>query len=73
VVAAITEAFGAAPVQIRTMGGTLPVADVAATLNVPAIMVPTVNFDNNQHSDNENIRIGDFFTSITTIAALMTM
>jgi acetylornithine deacetylase/succinyl-diaminopimelate desuccinylase-like protein len=42
-------------------------------MGVPAIVVPTVNFDNNQHSDNENIRLGHFFTSIRTIAALLRM
>ena len=28
-------------------------------LNIPAITVPTVNRDNNQHSPNENIRLGN--------------
>jgi acetylornithine deacetylase/succinyl-diaminopimelate desuccinylase-like protein len=73
VTTALTREFGAAPVQIRTMGGTLPVDDLTSVLNVPAIVVPTVNFDNNQHSHNENVRIEDFFRSIRTMAALLTM
>ena len=30
--------------------------------------MPTVNFDNNQHEENENLRLGTFLDSIVTIA-----
>ena len=30
-------------------------------LGFPAILVPTVNFDNNQHEENENLRLGTCF------------
>ena len=33
------------------MGSTVPI--------IPAIIVPMVNMDNNQHKPNENIRIGN--------------
>jgi hypothetical protein len=33
--------------------------------------VPTVNFDNNQHEENENLRIGHFFSSIEILAAIL--
>jgi acetylornithine deacetylase/succinyl-diaminopimelate desuccinylase-like protein len=73
VIAAVTGAFGQPPVLVRTMGGTLPIAEIVDVMGFPAIVVPTVNFDNNQHSDNENIRMGHFFTSIRTMAALLRM
>jgi acetylornithine deacetylase/succinyl-diaminopimelate desuccinylase-like protein len=73
VIRALATAFGGQPVVIRTMGGTMPVAQLGEALAVPAIVVPTVNFDNNQHADNENLRLGHFFTSVRTMAALMTM
>jgi len=73
VTAAVTRAFGRPPVLIRTMGGTLPIAQITDVMGFPAIVLPTVNFDNNQHSDNENIRLGHFFTSIRTIGALLRM
>ena len=38
-----------------------------------ALSVPTVNFDNNQHGENENLRLGHFFKSIPTFAAVLTM
>ena len=67
------EVFGAPPVQIRTRGGTVPIAPFIEALGFPAISVPTVNFDNNQHGENENLRLGHFFRAITTMAALLTM
>ena len=36
----------------------------------PAMLVPTVNFDNNQHEENENLRLGTS-SSIVTIAAVL--
>jgi acetylornithine deacetylase/succinyl-diaminopimelate desuccinylase-like protein len=72
VAAAITGMFGEPPVQIRTMGGTVPIAPFIQAMGVPAIGVPIVNFDNNQHGENENLRMGTFFTGITTLAAVLT-
>jgi acetylornithine deacetylase/succinyl-diaminopimelate desuccinylase-like protein len=71
--AALTAAFGAPPVQIRTSGGTVPIAPFIEAMGFPAIGVPIVNFDNNQHGENENLRLGTFFTGIATLAAVLTM
>jgi len=71
--AALTRTFGRPPVQLRTLGGTVPIAPFIETLGFPAVLVPTVNFDNNQHEENENLRLGTFFDSITVIAALLRM
>jgi len=71
VAAALTRTFGAPPVQLRTLGGTVPIAPFIEALGFPAVLVPTVNFDNNQHEENENLRLGTFFESIVTIAALL--
>jgi len=73
VVASLQDVFGAPPVQIRTSGGTVPIAPFIETLGFPAISLTTVNFDNNQHGENENLRLGHFFRAITTMAALLTM
>ena len=45
-------------VKIRIMGGTVPIAPFVNELNIPAFLIPLVNADNNQHSPNENLRIG---------------
>ena len=59
------------PVKIRTTGGSVPVAPCVNTLGVPAILVPVVNPDNNQHSPNENLRIGNYFMGVRTIAGIL--
>ena len=69
----ITRTFGQPPVQLRTLGGTVPIAPFIDALGFPALLVPTVNFDNNQHEENENLRLGAFFDGIVTIAAVLRM
>jgi acetylornithine deacetylase/succinyl-diaminopimelate desuccinylase-like protein len=73
VVSAIRSAWDGPVVQKRTSGGTVPIAPFIEALGFPALGVPTVNFDNNQHSPNENVRLGHFFDSIVTFAAIFTM
>jgi acetylornithine deacetylase/succinyl-diaminopimelate desuccinylase-like protein len=69
---AMQTAFGEAPVQIRTLGGTVPIAPFVDALDLPAVLVPIVNFDNNQHEENENLRMGHFFKGIQILAVAMT-
>jgi acetylornithine deacetylase/succinyl-diaminopimelate desuccinylase-like protein len=73
VVKALAGLFGEQPVQIRTMGGTVPISPFIEVLEFPAILLPTVNFDNNQHAENENVRLGHLFSGIRAIAAVLTM
>jgi acetylornithine deacetylase/succinyl-diaminopimelate desuccinylase-like protein len=70
---AIARASGAPPVQLRTLGGTVPIAPFIEALGFPAVLVPLVNFDNNQHEENENLRLGNLFDGIVTIAAILRM
>jgi acetylornithine deacetylase/succinyl-diaminopimelate desuccinylase-like protein len=72
-VSALSAVFGEPPVQVRTMGGTVPITQFIEALGFPAISIPLVNFDNNQHGENENLRLGHFFRGVTTIAAVLTM
>ena len=65
------KAFGKDPIQIRTMGGSIPISPFVSTLGIPAVSVPTVNPDNNQHSPNENIRLGNYIDGIKTITAIL--
>jgi acetylornithine deacetylase/succinyl-diaminopimelate desuccinylase-like protein len=74
VVAALERMFGEQPVQIRTSGATVPAASaLIEALGAPAISLPIVNFDNNQHGEDENLRLGHLFTGIVSIAAVLTM
>ena len=70
---AMQRMWGAPPVLIRTMGGTVPIAPFIRELNVPAVGVPIVNFDNNQHGDNENLRLGNLWSGIVSLAAMLEM
>lgn len=68
----MNRAFGKDPIQIRTGGGSIPISPFVITLDIPAVAVPTVNPDNNQHSPNENIRLGNYIDGIKTITAILT-
>jgi acetylornithine deacetylase/succinyl-diaminopimelate desuccinylase-like protein len=70
---AMVKAFGTEPIKIRMTGGSIPISPFVTTLGIPAVSVPTVNPDNNQHAENENIRLGNLFTGIETIAGVMGM
>jgi len=36
------------------------------------VLVPTVNSDNNQHSPDENLRLGNYVDGIRTFLAVLT-
>ena len=69
---AMVRAFGEEPVHIRMMGGSIPISPFVAELGLPAVSVPTVNPDNNQHSPNENLRLGNLAEGIKTYLAILT-
>jgi acetylornithine deacetylase/succinyl-diaminopimelate desuccinylase-like protein len=54
------------------MGGTVPIAAFINTLDIPAFILPMVNHDNNQHSPNENLKIGQLAYGISTYYRLLT-
>lgn len=54
-----------------TMGGSLPLFLFEKYLNAKTITIPIANHDNNQHAENENIRIGNLFDGMEIMAALM--
>ena len=68
----LSEYYKESPVIIRTSGGSVPISPFVSELGVPAIGLPTVNLDNNQHSPNENLRVGNYFTGIESFLALLT-
>ena len=60
-------------VLLPTSGGSLPLSIVTDNLKTVTISVPIANYDNNQHAENENVRIQNLWDGIETFAALMTM
>jgi acetylornithine deacetylase/succinyl-diaminopimelate desuccinylase-like protein len=59
-------------IKMPNQGGTSPDAAVDV-LHMPIVDVPTVNYDDNQHSYNENVRIENLWDGIEVMAALLTM
>lgn len=68
---ALRHLYGADPIRIRTSGGSIPISPFVETLGIPAVSVPTVNPDNNQHSPNENLRVGSFVEGIAIMLAVL--
>jgi len=67
----LTKTFGTAPIKIRTSGGSIPISPFVNALGIPAVTVPTVNRDNNQHSPNENIRLGNYLEAVQTFLGIL--
>jgi acetylornithine deacetylase/succinyl-diaminopimelate desuccinylase-like protein len=59
--------------QLPTIGGGLPFATFSETLSLPTIGLAVVNFDNNQHAADENLRVGHLWEAIDAFVALLTM
>src|SRR5687768_3249863 len=60
-------------VLLPTSGGSLPLSIITENLRTVTISVPIANYDNNQHAENENIRLQNLWDGIETFAALMTI
>ena len=69
--AGLRHLYGEEPILIRTSGGSIPISPFVDTLGIPAASVPTVNIDNNQHSPNENIRLGNFKEGIAMLVSVL--
>lgn len=59
------------PVRIRMMGGSVPTDSLVDALGAPFVIVPLVNGDNNQHTFDENIRVGHYVEGIRAMIGLL--
>lgn len=64
-------ALGPQSVVIPIMGGSVPSAPLVEGLKLPAVLLPLVNADNNQHAANENLRLGNFLTGVEELETLL--
>ncbi len=67
----IEEAAGSPIVQLPMLGGSIPMYLFLGTLKTPAVGIPIVNHDNNQHAANENLRLQNLWDGVETFAALL--
>jgi acetylornithine deacetylase/succinyl-diaminopimelate desuccinylase-like protein len=73
VVAAVQSTSQEAIVRLPTAGGSLPLSVITANLSTVTMTVPIANYDDNQHAENENLRLQNLWDGIETMAAIMTM
>ena len=72
VVTALTR-DGVPPMRLPTLGGSLPFGTFSDQYEMPTVGVSIVNFDNNQHGPDENLRLQNLWEGIEMLASLMTM
>lgn len=58
-------------VKLPTLGGSLPLSIITSHLRTVTVTVPIANYDNNQHAENENLRLQNLWDGIETMAAVM--
>jgi acetylornithine deacetylase/succinyl-diaminopimelate desuccinylase-like protein len=73
IVKALSDAAAGPIVRLPTLGGSLPFYVFSDVLKVPTFGLSVVNFDNNQHGPNENLRIQNLWDAVESMAALLTM
>ena len=54
-----------------TMGGSLPLYRFAERLTAPIVILPLANHDNNQHAENENLRLQNFWDAIPVFGTIL--
>ncbi|MEO5564076.1 MAG: M20/M25/M40 family metallo-hydrolase [Chitinophagaceae bacterium] len=60
-------------VLLPTMGGSLPLILFEKYLAAKILILPIANHDNNQHAENENLRLQNFWDGIESLASVMIM
>jgi acetylornithine deacetylase/succinyl-diaminopimelate desuccinylase-like protein len=61
------------PVQLPTLGGSMPFGEFSEGLKLPTVGVSLVNHDNNQHGFDENLRLRNLWEGVDLLASIMTM
>jgi acetylornithine deacetylase/succinyl-diaminopimelate desuccinylase-like protein len=74
IIAAVQSTSRQPVVAVPSAGGSLPLALFEKELGANAIFsVPVVNYDNNQHTANENVQVGFLWEGIEMMAAIMSI
>ena len=71
VVASIGRVVGYQPIELPISGGSSGIADIVGQLKVPMVGVSIANYDDNQHAENENLRLGNLWDGIEVYAGLV--
>jgi acetylornithine deacetylase/succinyl-diaminopimelate desuccinylase-like protein len=68
---AAQEALGRPVIQVPILGGSLPLYHFKEVLGAPLIILPIVNHDNNQHGENENLRLQNLWDGIELVGGIL--
>jgi len=60
-------------IRLPSTGGSLPLFVIQQQTGAAVISVPVVNYDNNQHGENENVKVQFLWDGMETCAALFMM
>jgi acetylornithine deacetylase/succinyl-diaminopimelate desuccinylase-like protein len=60
-------------IAVPSLGGSLPLFLFEQYLNTKPVTIPVVNYDNNQHAENENVMLQYLWEGVETMAAVMQM
>ena len=71
IVASIHRTVGYDPIELPTSGASSGIAEAVDQLHTPMIGVSIANFDDNQHAQNENLRLGNLWDGIEVYAGLL--
>ena len=61
------------PVQLPTLGGSMPFGEFSEGLKLATVGVSLVNHDNNQHGFDENLKLRNLWEGIDFLASILTM
>jgi len=73
VLAAVQSVSAEPVVALPTLGGSLPLSIFRETLGATTVTVPIANYDNNQHAEDENVRLRNLWEGVEIMAAVMTL
>jgi len=54
-----------------SMGGSLPLHEFGSRLSAPIAILPLANHDNNQHAENENVRLQNLWGAMRIYGAVL--
>jgi acetylornithine deacetylase/succinyl-diaminopimelate desuccinylase-like protein len=71
VAAAIENVVGYPVIRLPIVGASSGMADIVDRLHTPMVGVSIANYDDNQHAQNENLRLGNLWDGIEVYAGLL--
>jgi acetylornithine deacetylase/succinyl-diaminopimelate desuccinylase-like protein len=66
----VNESAGQPAVVLPILGGSVPMY-IFENIGLPVVGIPVVNFDDNQHSPDENLRLGNFWRGMQIYAGII--